>query len=62
MAKANASNPPATRLAVMRGAVTRQKVRAGGQPRFMAASSSVTLVCWNPAIALRTIYGSRRTL
>ena len=52
---------PASRFAAMSGSVMRRSARSGGQPRFCAASSSVTLVCCKPATAERTTYGSRRT-
>ena len=38
------------------GSVIRTVVRSGGHPRFAAASSNVTLVCWNPAAAERLGY------
>ncbi len=54
IAKAKASSAPAIRLAAIRGSVTLIIARSGGLPRFSAASSSVTLVCWKPAAADRT--------
>ena len=53
--KAKASRSPATRFAAISGSVMRRIVRAGEAPRFQAASSKVSEVCWRPATAERTM-------
>ena len=49
MANENVRMVPAMRFAITRGSVILRSVRNGDAPRFAEASSSVTLVCWNPA-------------
>ena len=46
----------------IRRAVTFQKVRIGGTPRLMEASSTLGSICMRKALALRTVYGSLRMI
>jgi len=44
----------------MSGTVILRRARKGGQPRFWAASSRVTLVCWKPADQEGVVGGIQR--